>query len=63
MGIRCPRHWLPGEMGDEMDQALLNYSPVVVPALADPSSKMAEALEVLAGDLLEQSSHTGHKLE
>ena len=46
-----------------MDQALLDYSPVVVPALADPSSKMAEALEVLAGDLFEQSSHVGHKLE
>ena len=46
-----------------MDQALLDYSPVVVPALADPSSKIAEALEVLAGDLFEQSSHVGHKLE
>ena len=46
-----------------MDQALLDYSPVVVPALADPSSKMAEALEVLAGDLFEQSSHIGHKLD
>ena len=46
-----------------MDQALLDYSPVVVPALADPSSKMAEALEVLASDLFEQSSHIGHKLE
>ena len=46
-----------------MDQALQNYSPVVVPALADPSSKMAEALEVLAGGLFEQSSHVGHKLE
>ena len=46
-----------------MDQALLDYSPVIVPALADPSSKMAEALEVLAGDLFEQFSHVGHKLE
>ena len=46
-----------------MDQALLDYSPVVVPALADPSSKMAEALKVLASYLFEQSSHIGHKLE
>ena len=46
-----------------MDQALLDYSPVVVLALADPSSEIAEALEVLAGDLFEQSSHIGHKLE
>ena len=46
-----------------MDQALLDYSSVVVPALADPSSEIAEALEVLAGDLFEQSSHIGHKLE
>ena len=46
-----------------MDQALLDYSPVVVPALVDPSGKVAEALEVLAGDLFEQSSHLGHKLE
>ena len=46
-----------------MDQALLDYSPMIVPALADPPSKMAEALEVLAGDLFEQFSHIGHKLE
>ena len=50
-------------MGDEIDQALLDYSPAIVPALADPSSKLAEALEVLAGDLFEQFSHVGHKLE
>ena len=36
---------------------------MIVPALADPSSKMAEALEVLASDLFEQFSHVGHKLE
>ena len=46
-----------------MDQALLDYSPVVVPTLADPSSEIAEALEVLASDLFEQSSHVGHKLQ
>ena len=46
-----------------MDQALLGYSPVVVAPLADPSSKLAEALEVLAGDLFEQFHHIGHKLE
>ena len=46
-----------------MDQALLGYSPVVVAPLADPSSKLAEALEVLAGDLFEQFCHIGHKLE
>ena len=63
VGIRCPRHWLPGKVGDEMDQALLDYSPVVIPTLADPSGEITEALEVLAGDLFEQSSHVGHKLE
>ena len=46
-----------------MDQALLDYRPMIVSALADPSSKVAEALEVLAGDLFEQFSHVGHKLE
>ena len=46
-----------------MDQALLDYPPMIVSALADPSSKVAEALEVLAGDLFEQFSHVGHKLE
>ena len=46
-----------------MDQALLDYPPMIVPPLANPSSKMAEALEVLAGDLFEQFSHVGHKLE
>ena len=46
-----------------MDQALLDYSPVIVPPLVDPSSKLAEALEVLAGDLFEQFCHIGHKLE
>ena len=46
-----------------MDQALLDYSPVVIPALANPSSEITEALEVLASDLFEQSSHVGHKLE
>ena len=46
-----------------MDQALLDYPPMIVSALADPSSKVAEALEVLPGDLLEQFSHIGHKLE
>ena len=63
VGIRCPRPWLPCKVGVKMDQALLDYSPVVVPTLADPSSKITEALEVLAGDLFEQSSHVGHKLE
>ena len=42
-----------------MDQALLGYSPVVVAPLADSSSKLAEALEVLAGDLFEQFHHMG----
>ena len=46
-----------------MDQALLGYSPVVIASLADPSGKVAEALEVLAGDLFEQFCHIGHKLE
>ena len=46
-----------------MDQALLDYSPVVIAPLADPSSKVAEALEVLAGDFFEQFCHIGHKLE
>ena len=46
-----------------MDQALLDYPPMIVSALANPSSKVAEALEVLAGDLFEQFSHVGHKLE
>ena len=46
-----------------MDQALLGYSPVVVAPFANPSSKLAEALEVLAGDLFEQFRHIGHKLE
>ena len=55
--------WLPCEVGDEMDQALLDYSSVVVPSLADPSSEIAEALEVLASGLFEQSSHVGHKLK
>ena len=36
---------------------------MIVSALANPSSKVAEALEVLAGDLFEQFSHVGHKLE
>ena len=36
---------------------------MIVSALADPPSKVAEALEVLAGDLFEQFSHVGHKLE
>ena len=62
-GIRCPRHWLPLEVRDEMDQALLGYPPVVIAPLADPSSNVAEALEVLAGDLFEQFRHVGHKLE
>ena len=63
MGNRSPWHWLPLEVGDEMNQALLGYSPVIVVPLADPTSKLAEALEVLAGDLLEQFCHVGHKLE
>ena len=46
-----------------MGQALLGYSPVVVAPLANLSSKLAEALEVLAGDLFEQFCHIGHKLE
>ena len=46
-----------------MNQALLGYSPVIVAPLADPTSKLAEALEVFAGDLLEQFHHVGHKLE
>ena len=46
-----------------MDQALLDYSPVVIAPLVDPSSKVAEALEVLASDLFEQFCHVGHKLE
>ena len=46
-----------------MDQALLDYPPMIVSALADPSSKVTEALEVLAGDLFEQFSHIKHKLE
>ena len=46
-----------------MDQALLGYSPVVIAPLANPSGKVAEALEVLAGDLFEQFCHVGHKLE
>ena len=63
MGIRCPRHRLPLEVGDEMKQALLGYSPVVVAPLADPTSKLAEALEVFARDLSEQFCHVRHKLE
>ena len=46
-----------------MDQALLDYSPVIVAPLANPSSKLVEALEVLAGDLSEHFRHIGHKLE
>ena len=46
-----------------MDQALLDYPPMIVSTLADPSSKVAEALEVSASDLFEQFSHVGHKLE
>ena len=46
-----------------VNQALLGYSPVIVALLADPTSKLAEALEVLAGDLSEQFCHVGHKLE
>ena len=46
-----------------VNQALLGYSPVIVAPLADPTSKLAEALEVLAGDLSEQFHHVGHKLE
>ena len=63
MGIRCPRHQLPLEAGDEMKQALLGYSPVVVAPLADPTSKLAEALEVFARNLPEQFCHVRHKLE
>ena len=44
VGIRCPRHRLPLEVGDKMNQALLGYSPVIVAPLADPTSKLAEAL-------------------
>ena len=46
-----------------MDQALLDYSPMIVPALADLSSEVAEALEVSASDLFKQFCHVGHKLE
>ena len=46
-----------------MNQALLGYSPVIVAPLADPTSKLAEALDVFAGDLSEQFHHVGHKLE
>ena len=46
-----------------MDQALLGYSPVVIAPLANPSGEVAEALEVLAGDLFEQFHHVGYKLE
>ena len=46
-----------------MNQALLDYSPVIVAPLADPTSKLAEALEVFAGDLSEQFCHVRHKLE
>ena len=34
-----------------------------VAPLADPTSKLAEALQVSAGDLSEQFFHVGHKLE
>ena len=61
--MRCPRYRLPLEAGDEMNQALLGYSPVIVAPLADPTSKLAEALEVFAGDLLEQFCHVRHKPE
>ena len=44
MGIRCPKCQLPLEVGNEMNQALLGYSPVIVAPLADPTSKLAEAL-------------------
>ena len=44
VGIRCPRCQLPLEVGDKMNQALLDYSPVIVAPLADPTSKLAEAL-------------------
>ena len=46
-----------------MDQALLDYPPVVVASWVDPPSKLAEALEVSAGDLLKKFCHVGHKLE
>ena len=46
-----------------MKQALLGYSPVIVAPLADPTSKLAEALQVFAGDLSEQFCHVRHKLE
>ena len=46
-----------------MDQALLDYPPMIISALANPPSEVAEALEVLAGDLFKQFSHIGHKLE
>ena len=44
MGIRFPSHWLPLEVENEMNQALLGYSPVIVAPLVDPTSKLAEAL-------------------
>ena len=46
-----------------MNQALLGYTPVIVAPLVDLTSKLAEALEVLAGDLSEQFCHVGHKLQ
>ena len=46
-----------------MNQALLGYSPVIVAPLANPTSKLAEALEVFASYLSEQFCHIRHKLE
>ena len=43
MGVRSPRGWLPCEVRDVMDQALLGYTPVVIAPYADPSSKVAKA--------------------
>ena len=53
MGVGLPRRWLPSEVRDEMDQALLDYPPVVIASKADPSGKLAEASEVLSCDLSE----------
>ena len=61
--VQHPRHWLPLEVWDKMDQALLGYSPVVIAPLADPSGEVAEALEFSASDPFEQFCHIGHKLE
>ena len=43
MGIGSPGGWLPCEVRDLMDQALLDYLPVVIAPYANPSGEVAKA--------------------